>query len=869
MSEAYQKTFQWVFEPKAIDGSTPRWDGIVQWFERGNGIYWISGKAGSGKSTLMNYICQEGRSLDHLKVWSGTKEVFTPTFFFWNAGTPMEKSTEGLLRSVLYQILKRFPALTTQAYDERSALSLEQSSIGHTLAWTERRLLKAFHNLVPQVQKKCRICIFIDGLDEVGGESDAAIEVVKSLLSADLKVCLSSRPDVAYTDAFDSCQKLRLQDLTQLDIKTYSRDRLLPHLQTNTQEDVSKLIDDIARRAQGVFLWVDLVVKAMIKGLKNHDSVEQLRIRVDSTPSDIEALYAEMLINVDVAYREEAAQLFHMALAGLSNSLLNVSLTLYNVFERQSELSIQEALHLCHHTRRRLPAVCGGLLEVDLEDRDSEKGKGTLRPHDGHVTLPCDHADSMESADIFYQERYAHVRFIHRTAMDFLRQTKDGRHFLEHNTVSGFSLRSNYVRGLLAKVNLFGFPEKPRNIIPNYYLMHESMYPDDYDFGDAVAQALVFDIMRNISQEEWQSETAQRSLCDDVDRTLATAYEKRSLSSPLLHWSARWGRHDGESDLFIGGFGWPRWTSRSTSPDSFRSARTEPTLCSNVPCDFLGFAATWGLYIYVLEVIDSREQHLDKEYASYLIWCLMSPLRFWQFVTDHQEGFSATLDLITELLSRGGNPNMYAGHLPTTIWGQFLHELPRNVLHAPTAFTRTMEAFLESGANINIKAPLVVEIRVSGHSQAAPGSPRLYFRHERSALYIIRRWLKHTPELRSVERIILAKGGLETHATTFVALKRDEYRPCRVPQNLQIKLVSALDEAHNGFPNIWDRGPSVFQNVRRPEQLANIYKEILETCLESENSASSDEDDASDHGAKEGSFEPYELFSVQVEDMQQ
>ena len=134
VSEAYEKTFQWVYEPNAVDGSAPRWDSIVQWFERGHGIYWISGKAGSGKSILMNYICQDSRSLDHLKVWSGTKEVLTPTFFFWNAGTFMEKSTEGLLRSVLYQILKKFPALTTHAYGERSALSSERFKLGQTLA---------------------------------------------------------------------------------------------------------------------------------------------------------------------------------------------------------------------------------------------------------------------------------------------------------------------------------------------------------------------------------------------------------------------------------------------------------------------------------------------------------------------------------------------------------------------------------------------------------------------------------------------------------------------------------------------------------------------------------------------------------------
>ena len=767
--------------------------------------------------------------------------------------------------------------MTPQRYGEHSAPSSADDghrTFGQTLAWTERRLLKAFHNLIPQVQKKSRICIFIDGLDEIGGESDAAIEVVKCMLSADLKVCLSSRPEIAYADAFDSCPMLRLQDLTELDIRTYSRDRLQPHLQINTEGDVSEIVDGIARRAQGVFLWVELVVKAMIKGLKNHDSVKQLRTRVDSTPSDIEALYAQMLSNVEVVYREEAAQIFLMALVGLSNSLLNVALALFNGFNRESEMSIQEALHLCYRTSRRVPMISAGLLEVHLEDRDSIEGSGKVNPGDTPVTLPYRYADSPEKAETSFYERYAHVDFIHRTAMDFFRQSKQGQIFLTEYITSGFNVYSTYVNALLAKVNLLGFPEKPPNGLPNFNLKFGFRYGfcvDDQscDFMDLVAGAFIFEIMQIITWEEWLNATAQRSLCDDVNRTLAVVYKRNLNLSHFSHWSTQWGRSNRQASIFSRGFLWSRRTSRSGSPGSPGSTRSEPTLRWNISFDFLGFAASWGLYFYVIEMFDLQQKHLDKEYVNYLMCCSLWALLSWGSRSYKREIGSATLNLMTELLKRGGNPNMYAGYLPNTIWGLFLHSLPRVAFEAPTAFTKTMEAFLESEANIHIKAPVSVLGPSIPESQVTPeSSPRIemYFRHERSALYVIRSWLKRIPELKSVEEMILAKGGRETHAFTHIALRSEGYRPRRLSQRRQNELVAALDEADHGYPNEWNRKLSVPERMSWWDQLGKIYKEISENRPVSESSASSDEDDASDDGAEDDFYEPMDLKSL--EDMQ-
>lgn len=47
--EAHRKTFRWILE------DLPKND-FVKWLQSGAGLYWINGKAGSGKSTLMRFI---------------------------------------------------------------------------------------------------------------------------------------------------------------------------------------------------------------------------------------------------------------------------------------------------------------------------------------------------------------------------------------------------------------------------------------------------------------------------------------------------------------------------------------------------------------------------------------------------------------------------------------------------------------------------------------------------------------------------------------------------------------------------------------------------------------------------------------------
>lgn len=104
--EAHKKTFSWIFKPCALPASHPRSKiALKRWFESETGIYWVSGKPGSGKSTFMKYISAHPQTEACLCTWAGEKRLVTAAFYFWIGGSRMQRSQKGLLQQLLFQIL--------------------------------------------------------------------------------------------------------------------------------------------------------------------------------------------------------------------------------------------------------------------------------------------------------------------------------------------------------------------------------------------------------------------------------------------------------------------------------------------------------------------------------------------------------------------------------------------------------------------------------------------------------------------------------------------------------------------------------------------------------------------------------------------
>ena len=403
VSKAHENTFQWIFrDPQANERP---WSNFSRWLRIGSGCYWINGKAGSGKSTLMKYLQDGTESMQKLSIWAGSKQLIVPSFFFWYAGTSLQRSQIGPLRSLLFDVLSQRQELVLVLFPDVCRAIISQQLKG-PVELSPIELLKAFRTLASSVPQDVKICFVVDGIDEYEGDSaDLGVLFSEAITSASIKILLSSRPTPACVRAFSDFPKLRLQDLTRKDISRYAREMLakdpvMQKLEAAEQGATRCLVTGIAEKANGVFLWVILVVRSLLRGLHDYDTLDDLQEKLDELPSDIEKLYDHMLGNMSSKRHRQGSQLLQIALKSLEThgeypmTVLQLSRADDENYKRCFETGIEfmskeQEEWQCEAMEGRLRSRCCGLLEV----------QELWTPHDGRNT----------------------IGFLHRTVVDFLR----------------------------------------------------------------------------------------------------------------------------------------------------------------------------------------------------------------------------------------------------------------------------------------------------------------------------------------------------------------------------------------------------------------------------------------------------------------
>lgn len=59
----------------------------------------------------MKYICEDLRTQSYLVTWARGSELLVSNHFFWNSGSPLQKSQIGLIRGILPDALRKYPRL--------------------------------------------------------------------------------------------------------------------------------------------------------------------------------------------------------------------------------------------------------------------------------------------------------------------------------------------------------------------------------------------------------------------------------------------------------------------------------------------------------------------------------------------------------------------------------------------------------------------------------------------------------------------------------------------------------------------------------------------------------------------------------------
>jgi len=267
--------------------------------------FFIHGKAGCGKSTIMKYLGHNEIVENSLRTWASGRKLVIIRAFFWRSTDSEQNSLRGFYRTVLYHTLRQCPELVGEVFpcqghaDDPDAAEIQIYE-----------LEEAFKRLVELMASSDthRFCLFADGLDEYEGDNiakrDLSLHLASWADSSAVKVVCSARPYPVIVKVFEPkgvC--VEFHRLTRSDIFEFAESQISNLLEDDDhrrgRETCLNFVDHIVDKAEGVFLWASLVVKSLINGAMDGDTEKDLRQRLEDCPPDLNRLFQQMLDGVD------------------------------------------------------------------------------------------------------------------------------------------------------------------------------------------------------------------------------------------------------------------------------------------------------------------------------------------------------------------------------------------------------------------------------------------------------------------------------------------------------------------------------------------------------------------------------------------
>ncbi|MCJ1398835.1 hypothetical protein MMC11_002036 [Xylographa trunciseda] len=323
---------------KLVNIKGSRVDGTCEWI-KSNELYhswlhsrsqllWLSGGPGKGKTMLSIFLAEE---LERTAQYS--QDVLILQYFCDNKDEK-RRTAVTIIRGLIFQLLQSRQKLFNHILP---SFKIQKESL--FLASSFETLWRIFESMICDPILSTTYCV-LDGLDEC---DEASLEVLlgkfAGLLSAttnDSSACHLSLIVVSR----------ELPDFVPELLLGFPRIRLDPDADIEVNDDIHRFIEEkvnglsrhrnypeplrvhvkevFHNRAQGTFLWVGIVAKA----LKKYKASE-VENALDYFPPGLDELYARMLLQIDVGRQEIAARILRwvvMAVRPLTLSELSTAL---------------------------------------------------------------------------------------------------------------------------------------------------------------------------------------------------------------------------------------------------------------------------------------------------------------------------------------------------------------------------------------------------------------------------------------------------------------------------------------------------------------------------------------------------------------
>jgi ankyrin repeat protein len=341
------------------------------WTLEPQGLLWVRGKPGSGKSTLMNFAVESSKKQ--------SRDFLVAAFFFHGQakGLSLRRSMLGLLRSLLHQLLKQSTSLCAKfhaAYrSKREQEGLEREP-PERCDWQLAELQDFFLEEVANAQDVPAIRIFVDAMDESrrdenGGEASEDIVKFLELLSSGvgrcpIGVCASSRHYLVTQPSHG--RQIRVEDSNTKDISLHVQMEL-----QNCQYISRDLREEIVTASANIFLWARLVTRQVVilyRNTLNKGTITRLVRETLLKSKTLDDVFKNILYNLQEAGSSQTIHLMRFvcfAERPFSSRELRSALN----FEEAMSLSPEEVPEALD-TTETIEFLSGGLVEFQKQDEE-------------------------------------------------------------------------------------------------------------------------------------------------------------------------------------------------------------------------------------------------------------------------------------------------------------------------------------------------------------------------------------------------------------------------------------------------------------------------------------------------------------------
>ena len=453
----------------------------------------------------MKYLTENERTKELISRTS--IPTFLISYFFYELGDPQEKAFVSLLHAFLYRLLKEFhdsnraSSVLIQILEPYMTQTREQP-------WAQKVLQEALRHIVVKFPVNAGVVLFIDGFDECDGSHADQLDFLKDLVESSngsklsIKICIASRTDVDIRLRLSTYPSLAIHRFTDPDISSYVAKRLKAawELMASQPDGTTAtfdqgLIDNVVRKAEGVFLWVNLVVTQLVMAIEAEADGSDLHQQVARLPEGLEQLYRSIFAKIPKGRLHDAINLLQLAASTNAHQQFGAD-TLWkmcNAMKEPSTAISQKAYfeegfrgndapsqkEQCAAMKRRIQSSCRGLVHCD------------------DTSNPCE----------------AKVTFLHRTCVECILNTevfsqmvaKADRNLIRNPEVSLMAMALRLLK--------MDPQHKPAFLVPS--LEQARLQPRDYLYP---VVNVVKTFFMQARRAEYTTGSAQTLFVDELDR---------------------------------------------------------------------------------------------------------------------------------------------------------------------------------------------------------------------------------------------------------------------------------------------------------------------------------------------------------------